>query len=53
MIEARLADSVDGLTARLSRKAAALAKAAVVLRKASGPVRWRDARLLWPLFTKD
>ena len=56
MIEARLAHGVDRLGARLARKAGALAAAAIAARRSSArgdPDRWRSARLLWPLFTKD
>ena len=55
MIEARLVGNPDSLVTRLSRKAAALAETAIALRRQSSidPARWRKARLLWPLFTKD
>lgn len=55
MIEARIAIGADGFAARLSRKAAALAQAAIASRRltSTDPARWRNARLLWPLFTKD
>lgn len=36
------------LAARLEARARALAET----RKAAAPRRWRDARLLWPLFAK-
>jgi hypothetical protein len=55
MIEARISASSESFASRLSRKAAALAEAAVASRRmgSNAPSRWRDARLLWPLFTKD
>jgi len=55
MIEAKLGASLENIATRLARKAAALAEASVSRRKlgADSPARWRDARLLWPLFTKD
>lgn len=40
----------DALAARLTARAAALAEAQVSRR--SQPGWWRNARLLWPLFTK-
>ena len=45
-----------GLGARLTAKAALLARTALENRiraRRSDPVRWRDPRLLWPLFTRD
>jgi hypothetical protein len=55
MIEACIAASADSLAARLARKAAALAVTAIARRRlsATDPARWRNARLLWPLFAKD
>jgi hypothetical protein len=56
MIEAELSRTADGLASRLTRKAAALAEAAIASRRLARraePSRWRSARLLWPLFTKD
>ncbi|MCB2062181.1 MAG: hypothetical protein KDE25_01750 [Novosphingobium sp.] len=55
MIEARLAASAGGFVVNLARKAAMLAETALASRRqaSTDPARWRDARLLWPLFTKD
>lgn len=40
----------DALAARLTARAAAIAEAQVLRRRQ--PNWWRQARLLWPLFTK-
>jgi hypothetical protein len=56
MIEARIAGRGGVLAARLARKAGALARAHAasrLLARRGDPGRWRSARLLWPLFTKD
>jgi hypothetical protein len=54
MITANLAGAFERLAARLTARAEALAEAAAVEKARPGdPLRWRDARLLWPLFTKD
>lgn len=45
-----------GFAARLARRAEALAQAAAenALRaRRADPARWRQARLLWPLFSRD
>lgn len=47
MIEAQ--SDFDRLAARLTDKAEALAKARIARRHSRN--RWRNARLLWPLFT--
>ena len=55
MIEIETSDML-GVFARLADKAAALgmAHAEAARRRAAGDdTRWRRARLLWPLFTKD
>ncbi len=56
MINAQAADSTNALEARLIRRAEALGKAEAESQQrqtSDAPSRWRDARLLWPLFTKD
>jgi len=56
MIEAGLAQSSRGLAARLTARAARLARAYGEMRlreRKADPIRWRRAALLWPLFTKD
>lgn len=56
MIAARTRRSHSAFAAALSRKAARLARARAeeALRARKGDSRrWRDPRLLWPLFTKD
>lgn len=56
MIAAKLSRSADGIASQLTRKAVALAEAAIASRRLArraDPSRWRSARLLWPLFTKD
>lgn len=54
MITASTEPSFDELTARLAEMARALAEAqaanAALVRR-SDPVRWRQASLVWPLFT--
>ena len=55
MIAARLIPAPERLTSALARKAARLAAAhaAQALAEArDDPARWRQADLLWPLFTK-
>ncbi len=52
MIEADM--QIGPLVQRLVRKAEALAKArAVMMARRRDARRWREARLLWPLFGKD
>lgn len=54
MIEARAKGSATGFVARLSSRARKLAEAAAEnRRRAADPRRWRHARLLWPLLTRD
>ena len=56
VISARIEHASDALAARLAQRAAGLGKAWAENRlraRAADPWRWRDARLLWPLFTKD
>lgn len=56
MIEARPAQISRAFVDRLARKAAQLAQASAqnrLLARKRNPRRWRSARLLWPLFTKD
>jgi len=46
----------ERLAARLTAKARALAEAraeARALARRDNPARWRNARLVWPLFAKD
>jgi hypothetical protein len=55
MIGAKLTPD-RAFAARLAQKAAVLARAALAGRRLasrSDPQRWRQPRLLWPLFTKD
>lgn len=55
MIGAKLAPD-RALASRLAQKASVLARAALenrLLARRSDPLRWRQPRLLWPLFTKD
>ncbi len=55
MIAARL-PAATGLARRLAAKAAGLAATAMENRlrdRRADPWRWRQARLLWPLFTRD
>lgn len=55
MIKARL-PAATGLARRLTAKAGALAGTAMENRlrdRRADPLRWRQARLLWPLFTRD
>lgn len=55
MIAAKTEPAAAGFAARLARKAAALAEARAEdrLRAArADPSRWRQPRLLWPLFAK-
>lgn len=55
MIEARTVTDFAALAARLAEKARSLAEAraqALALQGRNDPLRWRSARLLWPLFTK-
>jgi hypothetical protein len=49
MIDANGAAAFDRLAAALLAKARALAAARALARRTDGS-RWRDARLLWPLF---
>lgn len=56
MIRARTALSARAFAGSLARKAARLARARAetsLLARREDPRRWRAARLLWPLFTKD
>ena len=56
VIEARAGPAFAALARRLAHHAATLAARRVEnlpREAASDPTRWRDARLLWPLFTKD
>jgi len=56
MIAASISRRSSALAARLARKAEALARAHAasrLLARRGDPRRWRSARLLWPLFTKD
>lgn len=49
----RAESRITGLAARLTRRAATLAAAhgeLIVRRRRSDPLRWRVARLIWPLF---
>jgi len=53
MIRAALAGEAAGLAARLTARAATLARAAVEDRRRAriaDPSRWRRPHLLWPLF---
>lgn len=50
MISARV-PGLPGLARQLATRAARLASATAQSR--NDPHRWRKARLLWPLFTKD
>ncbi|MEO7248108.1 MAG: hypothetical protein ABIW31_06600 [Novosphingobium sp.] len=55
MISGDASGAFDALAARLEQKAKAIAEAsaqASALGKRANPSRWRNARLLWPLFTK-
>ncbi|WP_324740597.1 hypothetical protein U8326_12235 [Tsuneonella sp. CC-YZS046] len=55
MIAARLRSGGSAFAAGLARKAALLAQAHAeqrLLARRADPLRWRMARLLWPLFTK-
>ena len=55
MIEARATDH-ETMIRRLADRAKALAEAvgtSRLLARRADPVRWRKARLLWPLFAKD
>lgn len=57
LIAARLAEPAAPFVARLARRAARIAEARIAARRLAergdGPDRWRQARLLWPLFAKD
>lgn len=49
-------DKSQGLIARLSARASAIAKAhtaARLLRRRGDPSRWRRADLIWPTFGED
>ena len=52
MIEAETRPAPTPFTARLTARAAALAQARAQEQRGTAPARWRDAKLLWPLFTK-
>lgn len=55
MIGARIERQSARLAENLARKAASLATAHAEARRRTAradPLRWRMARLLWPLFTK-
>ena len=55
MIAAETRPDFAALAARLAAKARILAQAQAernVLARRSDPARWRQAGLLWPLFTK-
>ncbi len=55
MIRGSTGDAFDRLTARLTRKASALAASTASARHLvlkDDPARWRRADLLWPLFTR-
>ena len=57
LLAAATVESASAFTARLVARARALgeARAAALLlaRRSKRASRWRDARLLWPLFGKD
>jgi hypothetical protein len=57
MIVARLTGSGDALVSSLTKRAAGLARASLaarlIARRADPETRWRNARVLWPRFTKD
>ena len=56
MIRADPKRAFGALTASLSAKAEMAAKARALSRLRAGkrdPWRWRDAKLLWPLFTSE
>lgn len=52
MIEAEVQPARASFVARLTAKAAALAKARAELNRRTDPGRWRNPRLLWPLFIR-
>jgi hypothetical protein len=55
MISARIEPDFEALARMLEAKAKVLAEAAgetTAMKRASDPRRWRNPRLLWPLFTK-
>ena len=56
MIEAKLANTSRGFEDRLASLAAGIAasrlRTMLMSRRQDGS-QWRDARLLWPLFSKD
>ena len=55
MISAQPKPAFDALARRLAAKARLLAEAAGearALARRDDPGRWRNARLVWPLFTK-
>jgi hypothetical protein len=52
MIEAEVRPARAPFVARLAAKAAALAEARAELHRRADPARWRDPRLLWPLFIR-
>ncbi len=56
MIQANVSPDAKGFAARLAARAATLAKAhgeSLLRARRNDAARWRSARLLWPLFTKD
>lgn len=56
MILARFAPDLDAFAKRMAARAGQLAQARIENAEAErrgDPLRWRKARLLWPLFTKD
>lgn len=55
MIRAKFTGLAAGFPRRLAGRAAALARAEAARRRAGRDEarHWRDARLLWPLFTGD
>ena len=55
MIKAKIANSSGRLAKRLTAAAATAARSAAENRlraRRRDPLRWRDARLLWPLFAR-
>ncbi len=56
MIKASVTPDAKGFAGRLAAGAATLAKAhgeSLLRARRNDATRWRSARLLWPLFTKD
>ena len=56
MITAQPSPSLDDLVTQLTQQAAALAEAnarSAQLASRQDPVRWREASLVWPLFTSS